>query len=656
MSDPTPLTPQQMYGGVPEQQQAPSASPQANDSTQGFTPAGDQPTMPNPQASPQAVAHATPGTVPAPMRDPPRIPAAQDPQALPTGAPGQAPASSEQNAIKLKPQIDPRPYAWMAENDPTRRAAVDAAAERAGISPVQLAAHFNAESGGRFNVPDGAAGEVGGMQIMPATAKLAMQKAGLPPGSLDLRNPQDNLFLGALVLRQLNDRFGNMSPSVALAYQGGPGTADAIARNPAEAANHPVGMQYLQKIYGGQDPTQIIPGVTASHGMTPQGIIASGSQGGPQGLLKYIAQTKSPGAPMTDAWRQADATLAGLMASRGDIAGMQHAHDYITQMAHVGTNQFLMQAHQSMGAGDPVGAANALAKAHAFFPDESAGQFSVDEKGQLWGSRNDENTGKPIGSPFQITQQGIEQQLTQTSDPNKFVAMMQEQQKNNANIRHTDAMGNYYGNLLQSRQDIAAQNNQAKEDIAERRSAATENAATIRAGARQGMGNAPGVTSLARAADKEADTLYGNLGTARGTMSDVDAGQTAAIYHDARMNGVSPPEAKAVASGLATGQLKLARLQDGTYAAVDPKSKTPVPIAYLSKGMGDRLAGTQAGQALPTGAPRPGAQSSAQPQSRTPVGAGGASSYAQGAGISQNLTGTVMPSPPTSALPVAATQ
>ena len=70
----------------------------------------------------------------------------------------------------------------------------DHAAAVHGVDPALLACIVEAESGGDPNAV-GAAGDVGLAHLMPSTAAFIAEHAGL--GEYDLRNPAQNLWLGA---------------------------------------------------------------------------------------------------------------------------------------------------------------------------------------------------------------------------------------------------------------------------------------------------------------------------------------------------------------------------------------------------------------------------------------------------------------------------
>jgi len=67
------------------------------------------------------------------------------------------------------------------------------------------------------------AGAQGLMQLMPATASLTAQKAGLPvPGAGAVFDPKRNIELGSAYLRELFERFGGNMALASAAYNAGP--------------------------------------------------------------------------------------------------------------------------------------------------------------------------------------------------------------------------------------------------------------------------------------------------------------------------------------------------------------------------------------------------------------------------------------------------
>ena len=615
-----PTTPAQPQQAQPQQAQPQQAQPQQAQPQQA-QPQQAQPQQGQQQAVPTTVATSDPGQQQRPDR----------------------------------PIIDPRPYASLAENAPQYRQMVDQVADETGVSPQRLAWHWYKEGGFHTQAPDGAAGEQGPLQVIPSTAQQVDPKGVLNPHDL-----HDSLTLAGRYINTLDSRFGKDSPSSVGAYQGGVGSAADIAAHPDRAMqDHPRTMAYAQSAFPGQS-------VTPGHFTGPMDMdaktLANSANQGPEGFLRYVAQTaQQSGTTMTDAMRAAEATLVGFAASRGDIAGMQHARDFVLQVAHAGSTQNLMAAHQALTAGDGQSASQYLAKAHAYFPDGSMGQFGVDSKGQVWGQRMDENAkGKPLSPYFKVNADDVLGMMNQTSDPGKYMAMVQEQQKNAASIRHSNAMGDYYGNLLDARQKVAETqvagrqgvaetNADARTDAAQIRSDGTVDAATVRAG-RQGQGPA---AKMSAQADKEAAANFNDI-----TMPDADEatrGKMAETYHDVRMGGVTEPQALAVTKGIHSGKLALVRGQDGRYGVMDPQDKSMQPIAILSQALGDRLAGSQG--VKNTGGALPGRGAQAAPAST--VGSGASSQVARVAGVSNDLSGTVQPQQPpqqppqSSALPVS---
>lgn len=102
------------------------------------------------------------------------------------------------------------------------QAALQAAAEKYGLSPQLLAAVASAESGFDKNAVS-AAGAIGLMQLMPATARSL---------GVDPRDPAQNLMGGAAYLRAQLDRFdGNLDLALA-AYNAGPGRVEQYGGMP----------------------------------------------------------------------------------------------------------------------------------------------------------------------------------------------------------------------------------------------------------------------------------------------------------------------------------------------------------------------------------------------------------------------------------------
>ena len=536
----------------------------------------------------------------------------------------QAPASG-------RPVVDPRPLAWLEKNDPQRFQEVQQNAKDAGINPARLAAHWYNESGFQYNPPTKPGDGHGPLQVLPSTAKDYNDH-----GNLNVDDPHDNIKIAANLIRDLDNKYGRNSVSSVAAYQGGQGSADDIAANPAAAMrNHPQTMAYAQKMFPGYD----INGshMTAGNNVDPRAAVQAGTAGGPDGFLKYIVQN-SPGMPVTDAWQGAEGALVKAFLMKGDIAGAQHARDFVLQMSHQGSNMHLMAAQQAMTNGDTVSAAQHLAAAHSFFPDGTMGQFGIDKSGNLWGARMDEHDPtKMMGQPFRITPDGISSMLNQTTDPNQYLKMMMEERTNSANARHLDKMGDYYGNLLQSRETIANDKNETSTNNANIRADATVSAAEVRSQGRQGQGPGAGI---ARDANKEATELYGPDAMPGAPVETRSALSEA--YVGARQMGSTSQSAEYIAKGLSDGTLKLLRGQTGEAGVADAKGRV---VGYLPQETVNRIFGSAPQPAPQQGVPvgHPGAGTG---PNTSPVGSGANSGYAQGSGVTQNLSGTVQPQQP----------
>jgi soluble lytic murein transglycosylase-like protein len=550
----------------------------------------------------------------------------------PQGASGQPPqavatAQSEPTPQANKPPFDPRPYAWVAKHDPQLKGVIDDAASLTGVDPARIAWHAYKESGFQQDNASGkplrgTSGEIGMMQLMPGTAQ-GMSEGG----RLDPFDARDNILMGARYIAEQDARFGRNSPSSFAAYNGGPGGVNGD-RARAYAASAFPGTSLSSRDFVGQGS------------MTPRGLVDAGTQGGPTGFLRYVVNTAPAGMPMSDAWRHAESLLVSSFLERGDMAGAQHAQDFVAQMSHVGSNQYLMAAHQALSAGDGVGAAKYLAKAHAFFPDGTIGRFRSDGK-NVYAERLDENDpSQRVGSPFMVTANDVAGLLNQTTNPQQYLQTVRQEQQSVANARIAQQHGDYYTQIAEERERTAALRYQGQVEAAQTHAQATTDAATIRADALRDAANlraqnssgagSAGHAATTRAIDKEADTKFNNLTSP--DASPEQLGDMAEIYRDVRISGngdqgLSPPQAERVARGLSDNTLQLIRLTDGNYGVLKADGQDRQPIAYISKAMGDRLAGAHA----------PNAQGQA-----SPIGAGAGSPYARGAGISQNLTGTVM--------------
>jgi soluble lytic murein transglycosylase-like protein len=98
-----------------------------------------------------------------------------------------------------------------------------------GLEPHLLAAVIEVESAGHVQAVSHV-GALGLMQILPETGRELAQKHGVPwAGPSTLFDPAINVKLGAAYLRELTNRYGDVSIALA-AYNWGPGVIDRRLR------------------------------------------------------------------------------------------------------------------------------------------------------------------------------------------------------------------------------------------------------------------------------------------------------------------------------------------------------------------------------------------------------------------------------------------
>lgn len=525
---------------------------------------------------------------------------------------GAVTVQSEPTPHNAKPPIDPRPLAHLEKHRPEDYAEVMQISEQLGISPERFAAHWHAESRLAPNAPRGQDGEVGPMQVMPSTAAKFIQQSG---GRLDLFNPHDNKLIAGMVMRELDGTYGKDSFISAARYNGGARGGEGAQKAAAYAR------RYIMPT--APESAELDLHNHKEHSMDPAGLVRAGVQGGPEGFFRYAASTASSGLPTSDVWRQAEATLVGAMIAKGDMAGAQHARDFVMQMSHQGTNMNLMAAHQALQAGNGKATADLLAKAHAFFPDGTIGRFRTDGK-NVWAETTDENNpGMKVGPSFQVTPDKIAGMLNQTTDPHQYLKTLTETQKAASEARLREQHGDYYASAGQR----ATERSAATIGAAQIHANATTEAARIRAGA---QANKPD-HALDRATTKAADTAYGDIVNPANEGLTLDQkGRMSELHKAVMMGGATSTQAERVARGLSDGTLQLLKGQDGNYGVVS-KDNPRAPIAYLPPGAVEKLLPPQQAQASPVGA---GATSALGAQQQT-----------------SNLAGTV-PVQQSSALPM----
>ena len=609
---------------------APAATtPAAQPPAQGVSTA---PPAPAAAATTPAAQTPTPATASPASHTPPTV-AAAGPVPVAPGpgakvAPGQTAPSvqSETSPTVARPRFDTRPYQALEAQRPQMKAIVDKVAAEIGVTPQRLALHGYLEGGLQETWRTGADGEIGTFQVLPKTIR------GLDPkGTIDPTTFEGSARLAAMKIHQDDTLFGQDTPSSVLSYQQGAGNADRFATNFMEmSATSTNGMKYLSRAYGEHVAAGFNQASFSKLGtVSAQGVLHA-SDGGPDGVLNYLSETGPAGLQMTDKMRQAETALVTLAASRGDIVGMQHARDFILQISQQGAAGYLLQAHQSLMTGDGAGAAQALARAHAFVPDGSIGRFGVDGKGQVWGQRFDEHDpSKAIGARFQVTPDSLTPLMIMTKDPATYLKMVTEQQKVVAQTRYQDAHAKYMTGALDVQREGHMLSAGARIDAADAAAQSREAAAKTRAQAQVDTANIRAQTTHetnTRQVDKEAETYFG-AGADLPAMTPEVRGRAAQVYTALRANahvgGISPPNASAIAQGLSTGTYH-ADVQKGVV--VDAKNPADVK-AYLTPAMVEQL------MRVPGFAPVSGTP-------RSPVGAGAGTTAAIQQGVP---TGSLSP-------------
>ena len=492
-------------------------------------------------------------------------------------APGQTTPTTQSEATPkiIKPTVDPQYYNAL---NPSYKAVIDKIAAQESVTPQRLAATWFAESSMSLTAKDGAAGEKGIMQMLPGTHDQAD-----PGHTLDPNRWQDSLTAAARRINQLDRDLGQDSVASVVGWQSGPGNIAAVAANPGA---HPVATAYVNKIFG-QNVQVNQTNLPTSNGPRPtmQGVVAANSNGGPDGVVKYVAQTAG-GLQMTDAWRRVETMMTAEAASKGDWAGVSHARDFVLQASQKGMLQNTMLADQQLRAGNGAGAIAYLAKAHTFVPDGQMGQFGLDAKGNVWAHMVDESDpSRVVGKPFQVTSQSLQTIMNQSADPKEYVAAVNAQQKAVAENALSAAHTNYYNEMGPARVEAAKTaerwHDQATalsaqyhdEEVA--RQTAHDKAQDTTANAKIDAGFYKDPANK-RDLNKEVDGTYGDQGSY--ATGDTPAplkqrAQMAQVHIELRSNdpGTSAVHAQYISEGLAKGNLGVIRQTDGSYAVRDPK-------------------------------------------------------------------------------------
>lgn len=145
-----------------------------------------------------------------------------------------SPASRHERNVHLEQEILSEVQVRLPERDsawaePITRSLVSES-RRHGFDPVFLLAVIQTESKFRRHAR-GSHGEIGLMQIKPATAEWIAARYGIKwQGDLSLTNPQTNIRLGSAYLAYLRGEFERRPKSYLAAYNLGPGLARRLSK------------------------------------------------------------------------------------------------------------------------------------------------------------------------------------------------------------------------------------------------------------------------------------------------------------------------------------------------------------------------------------------------------------------------------------------
>ena len=290
------------------------------------------------------------------------------------------------------------------------------------------------------------------------------------------------LAVATLYLKHLavDEHLGVNSVATNFAYMRGPVAArEAQADLQTAMQKYPVAFKGLQSFYPDMKLTSDqFPG--SGNGSSyrdnwPQ--IAQ--QDTPDGVLHMIATTGPTGLGMTDRWMQVEGAMVAAAIAHGNYDAVQHVTDWVAQMSHSGALSNLALASSMMQSGNMEGAAGALAKAHAFFPDGTYAQFGTDAKGRLVGRQFSEKDGTPMGNAFLINNEQIMQQMLQLQNPRTYIQALQTYQKNNAEIDLAKSHAQYFRALPGLKEEAiqaTRERDSARTDAQQARQAASEQA------------------------------------------------------------------------------------------------------------------------------------------------------------------------------------
>ena len=353
-----------------------------------------------------------------------------------TVVPGQTSPTTTSETLPRVPQPALKTEYWqqVQKEHPEAAAGIQALAQKYGISPERVAAHWYKENSLQPTTTGvGAAGEVGVMQIRPATREQFDPQHKLDPNSF-----WGSMELGARVIAQSDAVYGRDTVGSFAAYNAGEKGASQMY-----TGNGPAGAyKYAQDAFS--SPIPLAAYHTYNGNMDGTVLLQTAATHGPDATIHMIANTGAPNSTLTDKWHAGNYAMVEDGYKRGGTEGAQAAMELMSQMSHAGSNAALMSAYKAFSSGDMTTAAQQLARAHTFFPDGASGSFGTDAQGNLWGQRFIEHTQTPQGQPFKVTREGLESLMVQTQDPQKFLKTLTDMRAANYKAALEQQRANYY--------------------------------------------------------------------------------------------------------------------------------------------------------------------------------------------------------------------
>ena len=641
------------------------------------SPAPAAPAAPAPAAPAAPAPAAQPATAltPAKIDTPPTTKEPPKSATPPETKPGPVPVKGEPGTVRtestppaLAPQVDPSYGERLRQANPELAAKVGALVAKIGGADYNgVAAELWMES--KFGTDTNNNGTRNIMQVTGQAQADAEKAIG---HKLDMNNPDDSLLAGIVYHKILADdyKLGSGTMQNYLAYRGGPATVAAISAKGLEGAikDDPRIAGYMgrvQQLYGYDKNVNPLDksyytggtlGPNSTHLDVPTLINTAHTQG-PDGALNYIAQTGGTGLGMTEHWRNAQSALERYAIWSGHPENIPHAAEWIAQLSQQGTVSNLIAADQAFLRGDMTGAAQSLARSHAFFPDGSYADIGVDKSNKLWVTTYSEATGNQLSQQFQLTHDMIAQQIIALQNPTTYIQVQQKYRAENAKIDLDKAHTKYYGDMPAERLQQAQIAAQVHEDAIEQRRQANENTVQQR---REAEADRIGATT--RPIDAEITKWYNDNQpptdeSGKTTMTPERFGamaevQRALMYPQAAGGAeMAAKSANNMAENLITGKWRMApatanKDRPNAPPAVGLVDAQGNPHGYLSLETVGRMLAVPGLKEMLMPTPAAAGIGGAPKKQASAIGAGAGSASALQGGYNQNLAGiTPMPMP-----------